>query len=332
MHEWITSLPTIRSVKNSKVKFARGIARSAGELIALEGAKLIHDALLTLSCKSNVKLVLLSEHIIRTRKTADHHSLLLDELGRCARSGVDVVLATDLVMASVSRTKSPPGCMAILARPGGCWVTTNWSGTMSVVLDGVSDPGNMGTLVRSAAASEADAVWCVGGHCDPWSAKVLRAAAGAHFRIPVFAAKDHAQLAAALGDVTVFVAEGPQSSQGGHGEADELTPAGASGSMPQGQSQLEFRDADWTKPFALVLGNESRGPAPYWTPGGHTGGTLPSGSVPPHLEQGVGQGTCRLPVEHVTIPMGSRGIESLNVGVAGSILLFEAQRQRSQRS
>lgn len=54
-----------------------------------------------------------------------------------------------------------------------------------LVLDAVQDPGNLGTLARSAAAFGCDALLCLAGTVDPWNPKVVRAAAGALFRVPV---------------------------------------------------------------------------------------------------------------------------------------------------
>jgi RNA methyltransferase, TrmH family len=54
-----------------------------------------------------------------------------------------------------------------------------------LVLDGVQDPGNLGTLARSAAAFGCDALVCLPGTVDPWNPKAVRASAGALFRRPV---------------------------------------------------------------------------------------------------------------------------------------------------
>lgn len=152
---------------------------------------------------------------------------------------------------------------------------------LSVVLVGVSDPGNAGTLVRSAAAAGADLVVVTRGSVDAYNPKVVRASAGAIFqlRLVVDAALEAAL--AHLGNLGVK----------------------RWGTAARGDS--DYSDADLSVPSAIVLGNESRG-LPERIPGGVDG--------------------------WIAIPMSGQ-VESLNVGVAGSILLFEAARQqrRAQR-
>lgn len=86
---------------------------------------------------------------------------------------------------SVADTESPRGLVAVCQIPD--------SGPMSfdrddwlMVLDTVSDPGNMGTLMRSAEAAGARGVVIVGNSVDPWSPKVVRSSAGAVFHVPVW--------------------------------------------------------------------------------------------------------------------------------------------------
>ncbi|MCA1724348.1 MAG: RNA methyltransferase [Thermomicrobia bacterium] len=59
-----------------------------------------------------------------------------------------------------------------------------------LILDGVRDPGNVGTLIRAAAAADCDAVITIAGTADAYAPKVVRSAMGAHFRLPVVADSD----------------------------------------------------------------------------------------------------------------------------------------------
>ena len=115
------------------------------------------------------------------------------------------------------------------AAPGG------GSGLRVLVLDRVADPGNVGTMVRSALAAGMDGVWCVKGTADAFSDKAVRASAGAVFRIPVLeglSAKDCAVIAKEAGI--------------------RLLTCNAGGK--------DLFEADLSGGIALVIGNESAGP------------------------------------------------------------------------
>jgi RNA methyltransferase, TrmH family len=96
--------------------------------------------------------------------------------------GADMVEVTQQVLERLAPTEHPRGPVAVMAIPDPSPPT----GRDALVVWGVADPGNVGTLIRTAAAFGLDAV--VGPGCaDPWSPKVLRAAAGAHFATTVAA-------------------------------------------------------------------------------------------------------------------------------------------------
>ncbi len=86
---------------------------------------------------------------------------------------------------SVSDTESPRGILAVCSIPDAGPLVCEGNDWL-LVLHEVSDPGNMGTLVRSAEAAGARGVVLVGSTVDPWSPKVVRASAGAVFHVPVW--------------------------------------------------------------------------------------------------------------------------------------------------
>ncbi|MFC4597138.1 TrmH family RNA methyltransferase [Cohnella hongkongensis] len=148
------------------------------------------------------------------------------------------------------------------------------------VLDGVQDPGNVGTIVRSAAASGATAVVLGKGTADLYNPKTIRATMGALFHVPVL----EADLAEALP------------------KAAERGAAIIGTSLQAASSCYEHDFADGS--VWLVFGNEGAG-----------------------LSASVRQFVHK----NVLIPMTGRA-ESLNVAMAATVLLFEAQRQRMNRS
>ena len=98
---------------------------------------------------------------------------------------VRAVLVPEEVMASLAPSKTPQGVLAVCIledRP----LPRTLEGSRYVALDGVQDPGNVGTVLRTADAFWCDGVFLVGGCADLWSPKTLRASMGAAFRCPVW--------------------------------------------------------------------------------------------------------------------------------------------------
>jgi len=89
---------------------------------------------------------------------------------------------TPALLASVSETESPTGLLAIVPFPS---PTALPPSSFSLVLDGIADPGNLGTLLRTAEAAGVAAAYLMPGTVDAYNPKVVRAAMGAHFRLPL---------------------------------------------------------------------------------------------------------------------------------------------------
>ena len=161
----------IDSTKNDFVKLCKTLHRRRGReqtnLVFLEGQRLVGDALAAGAAPRTV--------------------LVADGVDADGLPG-DVVRAPPKVVAACCDTSTPQGVVAVVERPA---VAPPPSPTFVLALDGVSDPGNVGALIRTAAAAGCDAVAVVGAACaDPWSPKSLRAAMGATFRVPVVEFRD----------------------------------------------------------------------------------------------------------------------------------------------
>ncbi len=90
------------------------------------------------------------------------------------------------VLAAMASTETPQAMLAVVGMPEPRPVATDFA----VAVDGLQDPGNLGTLLRAALAFGAGCVAVGPGSADPWSTKALRAAAGATFRLPLVAVGD----------------------------------------------------------------------------------------------------------------------------------------------
>ncbi|MEZ4417417.1 MAG: RNA methyltransferase [Gemmatimonadota bacterium] len=144
--------------------------------VLVEGIRSVRQALLD---GARPSLALCSPRL----ETLEGGAALAHSLAASADSVLDVA---DEDLAAVSATESPQGVLAVVAEPGRVDLATLTRGAgVVLVLDQVQDPGNVGTLIRSARAFGATGVVALDGTADPWSPKAVRAAAGTCFGIPV---------------------------------------------------------------------------------------------------------------------------------------------------
>ena len=142
----------------------RGYRREQGEFIC-DGFKLLDEAMRW-------------EARIRTVVVSEGQSIDLPE--HCRR-----VEVSESLMASLSPMKSPSGVLFTCAIPA--WKPPEeLEGRTWLALDGVQDPGNVGTIWRSASAFGADGLFLTGGSADPFGWKAVRSSMGAVFRLPVW--------------------------------------------------------------------------------------------------------------------------------------------------
>lgn len=193
--------------------------------------------------------------------------------GEIARllDGREAVVLADALMRELGLVETPSGLLAVVAMPSASTGIDLAADT--VLLDGVQDPGNVGTLLRTAAASGVRQVLLSPGCASAWSPKVLRAGQGAHFVLSIHEDADLAEFMATYrGTTAVTCLDGATS----------------------------LYDAVWTSPLAWVFGAEG---------------------------QGVSPALIEAAQLKVLIPMPG-AVESLNVGAAAAICLYEALRRK----
>lgn len=258
----------ITSPKNSKIQEAKKLQRkrrryTASQLL-LEGVRLLDDAI---GAGVRPETVFYVPELLSTTEGGR------ELLQRIQSLHVSCLACSSAAFAPLSETVSPQGIAAVVAMPS---IPPPQPLDRTLLLDGVGDPGNAGTLLRSAEAAGVDAVIFAPGTVDPFNDKVLRAAMGAHFRLSLIICETWTDVEKNLSSQqTLYVAE-------------------ATASLPYDQ-------VDWRQPSVLIVGNEAAGPSAWAA----------------HRAQ------------EIAIPMlGST--ESLNAGIAGAVILFEAARQRRQ--
>ncbi len=105
-------------------------------------------------------------------------------LDRAASLGVPTVIVSDREFESAADTEAPQGILAVAAAPTWSLASLPMGSVRLLVLDALQDPGNVGTILRTAAAFEVSATIALPGTVDLWNAKVVRSSMGSHFVHP----------------------------------------------------------------------------------------------------------------------------------------------------
>lgn len=127
-----------------------------------------------------------------------------------ARSGaLPVSCLPDGLFAQVSPVESPTGILAVMPLPAPLPVERPQAGSL-VVLDQVQDSGNLGTILRTAAAAGIARVLLTPGCAQAWSPRVLRAGMGAHFLLKIWEQADPAAALAGFGGAVIATGVGPR--------------------------------------------------------------------------------------------------------------------------
>lgn len=266
-------LRPVSSRQNALVKELRKSFSQSGltqeGLVAIEGVRILEEAL-----RSGLRL----QTVFFSEAGRVHAERLLPQIS----SHTEAILLPDVVFQSAVDTETPQG-VAALVKPRIFRLEEILQGAdenlLIVGLAGVQDPGNVGTVIRSAEAFFARAVLLGEKTASHFNSKVVRASAGSVFREPIMRVP-------LLETVTTLKERGVRV---------------VATSSHKGKPATEI---DLTGPLALLIGNEGTG-------------------LPPAI--------AALADELITIPHSPR-VESLNAGIAASILLYEAGRQRKSSS
>lgn len=220
----------ITSAQNPKIKRIRSLLterqyRQHEKMYVVEGVRLVEEAL-----KSGAKpeIVLFSSGLsVRGRELLDRFTSL----------GCQVEEVDSRLLQSLSDTETTQGILAVLPQPS-AFLPPDWD--LILILDRIRDPGNLGTILRSGAASGVQAFVLTPASTDAYAPKVVRAAMGAHLNVPILTL-DWPEITAAC--------------KRDRKQPADLLVADSTGGSPSWQ--IDFRH-----PLALVIGSEAEGPQP----------------------------------------------------------------------
>ena len=232
--------------------------------------------------------------------------------GPDAVASCSINVGSDEVVAACSGTVSSQGIAALVEIPPPYDPNMVFSPAMNdvstaalkdsppfyLILDGLSDPGNVGSLLRSCAASHVSAMILLPGSCDVWNPKAVRSSMGASFRVPIL-------------EISKSDSQDPFEQLLDYLEScsvDSHRVYAATMEVSGDNASLAHYDVDFTREgggAAVILGTEGEG-----------------------LRSDVRCAIKRGKISTVHVPMAS-GMESLNASVCGSVIMFERMRQLS---
>lgn len=253
----------ITSSQNPKLKLVRALLgrakerREAGAFV-IEGVRLVEEAV-----KANwqFQFVLFSDGLSERGK---------ELVKTLTANQIEVEETSGDLLQNLSETETPQGILAVLPLAD---LPIPDSPNFILIPDQIRDPGNLGTLLRTAAAVGVQAALLSPETTDAFAPKVLRSGMGAHFQLPIHS-MTWDEICEHIKDTQIYLAD------------------------MNGQCCWE---TDLRRPLALIIGGEA---------------------------EGASEEARKLANQRISIPMPGR-VESLNAGVAGSVLMFEVLRQRS---
>lgn len=261
----------ITSSKNPLIKEIKSLYRRKerwkSKLFIIEGIKIIEEAI-----SNNVTL----RNIVYTDKLLSTNDGM--DFFRKVEKVYNIAYVPENIFSEICDTENPQGIIGIAEFDVKEVENIFKINTpLLLYLDGVQDPGNMGTIIRTADAFKISGIILGDGCVDPYNPKVIRATMGSIFRIPLYFIKEIYPYISKFNNNNV-----------------KIVATSLEGSIP-------VYDADFKEGSLVIIGNESKG---------------------------VDKKLLDISSNLIKIPMPGEA-ESLNAGVAASIIMYEAMKQRS---
>ncbi len=259
--------PILTSTKNPLIKEIRKLQRSKERrkqnLLLLEGTNAISTA-------ERLDYPLYS--VLSTEKWQESHRQLWQKISRKAQRSE---LVSPEVLSAIATIVNPDGVLATAIRQP-AKIPNIATTKLALAVERLQDPGNLGTIIRTAVATGVDGLWLSQDSVDFDNPKVIRASVGEWFRLPIAVTNDLAQIV--------------QEHQQNQIQVIATVP----------KATKTYWESDFQRPSLILLGNEGAG---------------------------LSAELIALADEKVTIPVANE-VESLNVAIANSLLLYEAMRQQ----
>jgi len=214
----------ITSVANDKVRYARSLQRrrqrGRESRFLVEGVRLLEEAL---RAGCTPALLFYSPERAETERASE-------VLASALAAGVPCYQVSEAVLGALADTVTPQPVIGVVPLPK---LVSPERPSLLLVIDRLRDPGNLGTILRTAAAAGVDDVLLAPGTVEPYNPKVVRAGMGAHFRVPLRVGLSWPQIAERLTGLPLWIADA--------------------------RGEVAYDQVDWRAPAALLVGGEPEG-------------------------------------------------------------------------
>lgn len=209
-NQWLKKLKSLQQKKY----------REAWGQFVIEGARFVGEAILQ---EANLLVILVAEEYWQNNNQ------------QLSALKTPLVVVKEGLLEKVLNTITPQGIAAICQKP-----TWHWGlladMTQILIVDGVQDPGNLGTIIRTALASSTQGVFCLKGTVDLYNDKVQRATMGAIFSLPIYQVENHSDF------------------------LEQIHQLGFQVVVADIRGEINYYDYSFPAKTALVVGNEGNGP------------------------------------------------------------------------
>jgi len=259
----------IRSSKNQIIKEIKSLYRRRNRwknnLYIIEGIKIVDEAI---SHGIDFKYILFTDKLMTTKQGIGIYNKI--------REKENIIKTNESIFQEVSDTDNPQGILAVVKfKERDVELSYSMETPFLLFLDGIQDPGNMGTIIRTGDAFNIDGIILGKGSVDPYNPKVVRSTMGSIFRTPLYFCGDNIKY------------------------LNKVRKSGISVLTTTMKGKAIY-EGNLGRALLLVIGNES---------------------------SGVSQDIVEISDENVTIPILGKA-ESLNAGIAASIIMYEAMKSR----